>query len=146
MVQPYSITDMFSTWKNSYFTLSENLDFHMVDKYSIIIYTLPRHIWTSLSVDEILLPSYINWSTIFRGLPFNEMAQSWFKHMNSVLSDFIKRPMVLAACSRLCSRDLAWTGIFLWGGVRGVMVIVVGNRHSDMSSIPGRDWLHFTLH
>ena len=27
---------------------------------------------------------------------------------------------------------------------RGVMVIVVGNRHGDTSSNPGRDWLHFT--
>ena len=30
------------------------------------------------------------------------------------------------------------------GGARGVMVIVVGNGHSDTSSNPGRDWLHFT--
>ena len=27
---------------------------------------------------------------------------------------------------------------------RDVMVIVVGNGHSDTSSNPGRDWLHFT--
>ena len=32
------------------------------------------------------------------------------------------------------------------GGARGVMVIVVGNGHSDMSSNPGRGWLHFTKH
>ena len=30
------------------------------------------------------------------------------------------------------------------GGARGVMVIIVGNEHGDMSSKPGRDWLHFT--
>ena len=30
------------------------------------------------------------------------------------------------------------------GGARGVVVIVVGNEHSDSSSNPGRDWLHFT--
>ena len=30
------------------------------------------------------------------------------------------------------------------GGARGVMVIVAGNEHSDTSSNPGRDWLHFT--
>ena len=30
------------------------------------------------------------------------------------------------------------------GGARGVMVIVVGNGHGDMSSNPGRDWLNFT--
>ena len=30
------------------------------------------------------------------------------------------------------------------GGVRGVVVVVVGNGHGDTSSYPGRDWLHFT--
>ena len=30
------------------------------------------------------------------------------------------------------------------GGARGVMVIIVENGHDDTSSIPGRDWLHFT--
>ena len=32
----------------------------------------------------------------------------------------------------------------LYGGACGVMVTVVGNGHGDTSSIPGRDWLHFT--
>ena len=32
----------------------------------------------------------------------------------------------------------------LYGGAGGVMVVVVGNGHSDTSSNPGRDWLHFT--
>ena len=30
------------------------------------------------------------------------------------------------------------------GGAHGVMVIVGGNGHSDISSNPGWDWLHFT--
>ena len=30
------------------------------------------------------------------------------------------------------------------GGAHGVMVIVIGNGHSDTSSNPGWDWLHFT--
>ena len=30
------------------------------------------------------------------------------------------------------------------GGACSVMVIVVGNGHSDASSNLGRDWLHFT--
>ena len=29
-------------------------------------------------------------------------------------------------------------------GACGVMVIAVGNGHGNMSSNPGRDWLHFT--
>ena len=33
---------------------------------------------------------------------------------------------------------------FFLGGARGVMVIVVGIGHGDMSSNPGRDCLHFT--
>ena len=32
----------------------------------------------------------------------------------------------------------------MFGGARDVMVIVVGNGHSDSSSNPGREWLHFT--
>ena len=31
-----------------------------------------------------------------------------------------------------------------FGGSSGVMVIVVGYRHGDTSSNPGRDCLHFT--
>ena len=34
--------------------------------------------------------------------------------------------------------------VTLYGGARGVMVIVIGNGHGDMSSNPGRDWLRFT--
>ena len=33
-----------------------------------------------------------------------------------------------------------------FGGARGVMVILVGNGHGDVSSNPGRDWWHFTKH
>ena len=29
-------------------------------------------------------------------------------------------------------------------GASGVIVIVVGNGHSDANSNPGQDWLHFT--
>ena len=40
---------------------------------------------------------------------------------------------------------LVFYGILtLYGGARGVMVIVVGIEHDDTSSNPGRDWLHFT--
>ena len=34
--------------------------------------------------------------------------------------------------------------IQIYGGAHGVMVIILGNGHGDMSSNPGRDWLHFT--
>ena len=31
------------------------------------------------------------------------------------------------------------------GGAHGVMVIIVGNGHGDISSNPGQDWLHFHI-
>ena len=40
------------------------------------------------------------------------MASNWLKQMNSALFEFMKRPMPLAVCSRLCSRDLAGAGAF----------------------------------
>ena len=59
---------------------------------------------TLLSVDEILLPKYANWSINFKGLPLRvEMTTSHLKHMYSVLFVF-----KFAVCSRLCSRESAW--------------------------------------
>ena len=54
-------------------------DFHMIDNLSRAGHTLPMRKFTSLLVDEILLPKYVNWSTNFRGSPFNEMVPSWLK-------------------------------------------------------------------
>ena len=34
--------------------------------------------------------------------------------------------------------------IFINGGARGIVVIVVGNGHGNTSSNPQWDWLHFT--
>ena len=42
------------------------------------------------------------------------------------------------------TEELFFIIVFFCGGARGVMVIVVGNGHGDMSLNPGRDWLHFT--
>ena len=28
-------------------------------------------------------------------------------------------------------------------GAHGVMVIIIGNEHGNMSSNPGQDWMHF---
>ena len=39
---------------------------------------------------------------------------------------------------------LTTINIYILGGARGVVVIVVGIGHGDTSSNPGRDWLHFT--
>ena len=45
------------------------LDFHMINSLLIAFYAVAKYMLTSLSVDEMLLPKYMNWSTNFRGLP-----------------------------------------------------------------------------
>ena len=48
------------------FILSERSDFHRVDILSIAVHTFRMCMVTSLSVDEVLLPSYVNWFTYFK--------------------------------------------------------------------------------
>ena len=79
----------------------------MSENLSITVPNLAMSMLTSLSVDEILLPRYVNWSTYFSGLALKvDMASSCLKHMNSVLFTFALRPMPLVdACARLCNKD-----------------------------------------
>ena len=84
----------------------------MIDNLSIAADAFASHILMSFSVDGTLLPRYMNLFTNFRELPFKvEMSPFSLKHTYSVLSVFTWRPMPPAACSRLCSRDLAWVGV-----------------------------------
>ena len=65
------------------------IDFNMIDNLSIA-HIFARHMLTSLSVDEILLPRYINLLFNFRDLPHKlEIVHSYLKHMNFVLFVFI---------------------------------------------------------
>ena len=43
----------------------------MIDNLSIGVHAFALHMLTSFSVDEILLPRYVNWSINFKGLPLN---------------------------------------------------------------------------
>ena len=43
----------------------------MIDSLSIIYYAFPMRMLTSHPADEIFLPKYGNYSTNFKGLPFN---------------------------------------------------------------------------
>ena len=66
VVHPFSSTDRATIWKNSCFILSGRPGFHMIENLSIVVYAFLIHILTSLSVDEIMLPSYVNWSLNFK--------------------------------------------------------------------------------
>ena len=54
----------------------------MIDNLSIVVHAFTEHMLTSLSIEEILLPRYVNLSTNLRELPFRvEIAPSHLKHM-----------------------------------------------------------------
>ena len=102
---------MATGWKKSCFILPERSDFKMIDILSIAVHPYPMCMLTSLSVDEIFLLKYVNWSTNFRGLPLKmEIAVYGLKHL--VLSTFTYRPMHIAAYFRLNSKDSACADVF----------------------------------
>ena len=112
----YISTEKDTAWKNSQFILSKRSDFHIVDSLSIRVHALPNAFCklTSLPVDKILLLRYMNWSTGFRGLLFNEeMAPFYLKCMNSVLS--ASDEYLLLLTQGLCSIDSVIV-TFLWEG------------------------------
>ena len=81
--------DATTAWNKSCFILPDRSDFHMIDNLPIAFHVFARHMLPSLSVDEILLPSYVNWCTNFRGLSLTlKMVPFCLKHMNSVLFAF----------------------------------------------------------
>ena len=76
----------------------------MVDNLLIVVHRLFIRMLTPLLIDEILLPRYMNWSTNFRGLSFNEKkALPSLKHVISVLSEFVRRPLLLVTCFKLAA-------------------------------------------
>ena len=70
-MQLYKNTDIATTWKTSSFDLTERLDFQIIDSQSIAVHAFLTCLLTSLSVDKILLPRYVNLFTNFKGSPFN---------------------------------------------------------------------------
>ena len=60
LVHPYDRSDRHS--KNSDFT--KRSDFYMIDNLSVAFHSFVIRILVVLSVDEILLPNYVNWLLI----------------------------------------------------------------------------------
>ena len=71
MVHPYSSVETTAGWKKRRFILSVRSDFHMTDRLSITVHDFVSRVSMSVSVDEILLPRYVNLLTSFRALPFS---------------------------------------------------------------------------
>ena len=111
VVDPYSRIDLTTAWKKLGFISLDKSDFHMIDNLLIAVHAFASHILMSFSVDEMLLPRYMNLSTSFREPPFHVwMSPFWLKHF--ILSAFTWRLMPPATCFRLCSWDLTWVGVF----------------------------------
>ena len=82
LVHPYDSTDTTTAWKKSSFILWEWSDLHVIDNLSLSVDAFAWFMLTSLSIDEILLPSYVNWSITFRSLPVKMEIAPCSKHMN----------------------------------------------------------------
>ena len=78
----------------------------MIDNQSITVHAFARYMLISLSVDEILLPRYVNLSTNFRDLPINvQITPSCLKHWNSFICVHVEAN---ASYSLLQSMQLVW--------------------------------------
>ena len=132
-MRPYSSIYIATDWKKSHFISSDWSDFHMIDILSLIVNGFARCTLISLSVDQILLPKYVNLPTNFRGWPLKvEMVPSHLRHLNSVLYSFMKRLIFPAACSRLYSRGSAYAGVFVrsaWSSASSTSDIVSSEYH-----------------
>ena len=103
MVHLFSSIDTVAAWKKSRFILSDRSDFHIIDCQSIVVHIFAWCILTSLSVDETLLPRFVNLSSNLKGPPLRvKMAPSRLKRMHSVSFAFTWKPMPPSACSRQC--------------------------------------------
>ena len=84
VMHPYSSIDTATDWKKSCFISSDRSNFYMIDNQSIAVRTFSSRILISLSVNETLLPRYVDLSTNFRCSPLTmEIAPSRLQHMYS---------------------------------------------------------------
>ena len=88
VVQPYSKIDLIAAWKKLHFILSDKFDFCKIDNLSIAVYAFARRIFMTFSVDETMLPRYVNLYTSFRRPPFSVAMFSFLlKHMYALSSN-----------------------------------------------------------
>ena len=107
VVQLYDNID--TAWKKSCFILVE-IKIFFVHKPSITLHDFPMHMLTSLFIDEILLPSYVNLFINFRGFSFREkMISSLNKHELSFIYIHIETNMSCCLLQIMPQR-------FGWGG------------------------------
>ena len=103
VVHPYSSVDTIAALKKLRCNLSEGSDFHMIHAFA-------RHVLKSISLDEMLLPRYVNQiqrTDIKRGDVFF-LIKTYVLHFVRIHVE----ANASAGCSKLCSRDSAWVDVF----------------------------------
>ena len=122
VVHTYSSIITTATWKKLCFNLSDGSDAHIINSLSITAQAFARFILISLSVDERLLPRYMNSSTNFWEPSLRVEMTPFFllKHIYSIFFAFKRRPMRSDTFSKLCSKDLACVGLFARSAVSPV--------------------------
>ena len=68
-VHPYSNIDTTTVWKKSRFFFFYCSNYHMINNLLLAVHAFSWCMLTPLSVDEILLPMYVKFSSNFRSLP-----------------------------------------------------------------------------
>ena len=106
-VHRYSCIDTATAKKKSHFILSDRSDFHIIDNLPIAAHAFARRILTTLSVDETLLPKYVNLSTNFTKPPFG---------VESALNNYCFKWIILrtTALSKVLSMSFQKSGSWIW--------------------------------
>ena len=119
VVPLYSSTDTASAWKNSYFILSKRSNFHLADNQIdsgpcfANVYVDTSFSWRDFVTEVYELVYWFQRIVIWWG-----NGTIYFKHI---------RPMPVAACSWLCSIDLAWAGIRFWKTYYIICIVCIRN-------------------
>ena len=82
-------------------------------------------------------------SIIWKSDQTDKMKRSFFRA--AVVSILLYGCTTLTLTKRLGEKARQQLHMNIYGGARGVIVIVVGNEHSDTSSNPGREWFAFHI-
>ena len=89
LVHPCNCTYTTTALKTFRFISSEILDFHVIDYLSRAVKGITERILISVSVDEILLPSYVNRSTNFTEIPLKFLIIRTLLLKDIFLSEFL---------------------------------------------------------
>ena len=113
LVHTWNSIDTITAWKKSHFILPDGSEFHMIDNLSTVFHAFIKYILISLSVDEMLLLMFVNWSANFRHLALRvEMSPSCLKYILFYLHSF--RTQCLSQLALGYTVEILLGQVYLW--------------------------------